>query len=164
MQLDFLLELLKQCKKEKINVALDSCGCAAWSDFEKVIGLVDYFLYDIKLLDDKLHEKYVGISNKLLLSNLERLSKTGAKIIIRLPMIPNITDSEQNLRAITAKIKPLKNIQYVSLLQYNRLREDKLNKFKMTSKLQNLKTQTDERMKVLGDIFRQNGFTVKVGG
>ena len=104
-------------------------------------------MYDIKLLDDKLHEKYVGMSNKLLLENLDRLSKTGAKIIIRLPMIPSITDSEQNIRAIAARIKPLKNIQYVSLLPYNQLREDKLNKFKMTSELKNLKTQTADRMK-----------------
>ena len=58
----------------------------------------DLFLYDLKLMDDTRHRLYTGVPNGLILHNLEALSRSGARIIVRVPVIPGITDDEENLR------------------------------------------------------------------
>ena len=62
----------------------------------------DLFLYDLKLMDDDRHRKYTGVSNRLILSNLQRLSAGGAQVIVRIPLIPGVNDDEQNLTAYAA--------------------------------------------------------------
>jgi len=61
VQTNFLLEILRECKKSKIHTAVDTCGEASWNKFEKIIDHVDLFLFDIKLINNVLHNKYTGV-------------------------------------------------------------------------------------------------------
>ena len=74
MQIDFLFEILTACRKEGIATAVDTCGFTSYENFTRILPLVDLFLYDIKLIDDRTHKKYAGQSNRVILENLEKLS------------------------------------------------------------------------------------------
>ncbi len=146
MQPEFLLVLLQACKENGLNTAVDTSGYAPWDDFKKIYDLIDLFLYDLKLMDDESHVKYTGVSNKLILENLARLSSMGSKVEPRIPLIPGITDTEENLEAIAEFLTPQKNIRHVVLLPYNRLGEDKFRKFDLTYKAGQLSVQTGDKL------------------
>jgi len=82
---------------------------------------VDVFLYDLKIIDDAIHRKYTGVSNCIILENLQGLSRRGKSVFIRFPVIPNITDTQQKL-SLTCFVFPadVKNIQQINLLPYHR--------------------------------------------
>jgi pyruvate formate lyase activating enzyme len=164
MQPEFLIELLQLCKENSLNTAVDTSGYASWDDFEKIYNLIDLFLYDLKLMDDESHIKYTGVSNELILENLARLSSMGSKIEPRIPLIPGITDTEENLEAIAEFLTPRKNIRQVVLLPYNRLGEDKSRKFDLTYKAGQLSVQSGDELENKVEIFRSHGYGVRIGG
>lgn len=92
---DFLASVARLCKEVGISVAIDTAGCVPFTEFEKVLPYADLFLYDIKALDEDLHIKGTGKSNKLILENLECLIETGKKITVRVPVIPNFNDGDE---------------------------------------------------------------------
>ena len=92
---DFLSELAKRCHDRSISVAVDTAGNVPFSSFETVIPYTDLFLYDIKCLDPALHRKGTGVDNRRILENLDRLIECGAKLLIRIPCIPNFNEGEE---------------------------------------------------------------------
>lgn len=164
LQIDFLIELLTRCRSLGIHTAVDTAGLIPWEYFEEIEGLVDLYLYDLKLMNKADHEKYVGVSNELILENLTRLTKTGRTVWMRIPLIPEITDTDDNLEALSEFLTVLGGIEQINLLPYNPLGEHKFEKLKTRNKLGHLFTQTDVK---LGDISRRFagcGSPVKVGG
>jgi pyruvate formate lyase activating enzyme len=164
MQMEFLTAVLHACKAEGISTALDTCGHAPLEDFEKISELVDIYLYDLKMIDDNRHLKYTGVSNRLILDNLMMLSEKGHKIILRIPLIPGVTDTDENIKDILRFIEPVKTINEISLLPYNKLGEDKLVKFGMRNKLGNLNIQTRAELVRRAERFRSHGYKVQIGG
>ncbi len=124
LNVDFLLEILKLCKKNGIHTAIDTAGNISWASFEKILTYTDTFLYDIKCLDEKKHIRGTGVSNKLILENLERLSKTDKDIVIRIPIIPDFNDNFDEMTEISRFLKRL-NIRSVELLPYHDMAEHK---------------------------------------
>ena len=111
MQVDFLCELLPKIGMHK---ALQTCGYAKPEDFERVVELCDFIMLDIKLADREEHKKYTGVFNDVILENFEYLKKSKKEYIIRTPLIPNITDTNDNLTAIEKLIEnsPWEKLQY----------------------------------------------------
>lgn len=125
LQLDFLAEILKRCRENKIHTAVDTAGYIKWDYFEKTMPYTDMFLYDIKLATEDLHKKWTGVSNELILENIKRLSAYfNDDIIIRIPVIGGVNDNDEEMQKI-ADI--LKDVRYsdVELLPYHRLGENK---------------------------------------
>ena len=85
----------------------------------KIKNNTDLFLYDLKLLNEKKHISYTGKSNRLILENVNKLSDVGAEIINRIPMIPSINDSQEDIRAFAGFVRSLKRIQYVELIPFH---------------------------------------------
>ena len=92
---DYVAEVAQRCRKAGISVAVDTAGNVPWSSFEKVLPVVDLFLYDIKCLDAQLHKEGTGATNEQILKNLSKLQKAGKQIIIRTPQVPGFQDAEQ---------------------------------------------------------------------
>ena len=86
LQVDFLCEILKVCKNRDIHTAVDIAGAVGFDAFEKILPYCDLFLYDIKAFDSVIHKKLTGISNKLILENLTKLSQF-ANVCVRIPVI-----------------------------------------------------------------------------
>ena len=124
---DFLFETLSKLKSEKIYTAIDTCGYAPWRSFEKILPFADMFLYDIKLMDSARHKQYTGVSNELILSNLQQLCAQGKECIIRIPLIPGYTDQHEDIKRTGEFILNVlhNKIVRVDLLPYNKLAETK---------------------------------------
>jgi pyruvate formate lyase activating enzyme len=119
MQLDFLEQFLRLCKENRINTALDTSGYLAWSQFERIVDLVDLFLYDLKHVDEKVHKKLTGVSNVCILKNLEKLACLRKSIIVRIPIIPNYNDTPKNITQSKYFLSSL-CIKRVDLLPFNK--------------------------------------------
>jgi pyruvate formate lyase activating enzyme len=163
MQPDFLNELLIMAKDEEIHAAVDTSGYALWSVFEKIYDKVDLFLYDVKVMDNEKHKKYIGAPNDLILENLKKLSDIGANIYARIPIILGINDDEENIIKTAEFLKPL-NILKVNLLPYHKIGIDKYNRLSINYKLNEMPEPTDEKMKDVEKVFSEFGFNVKIGG
>lgn len=116
---NFLLECLS-LTKGRVNRAVQTCANAAPEVFKKVLDECDYMLFDVKLASEEQHRRYTGVSNRLILQNLATLAKSGKSFVIRSPMIPGVTDTEENIRGI-AEILVENGIKYIELLPYNKL-------------------------------------------
>lgn len=97
-QPDFLLELIDQLKD--YHLCIETSGYADSEVFKKVIEKLDLVIMDIKLADSEEHKKYTGVNNEKILNNFEILKNSGVPFIIRTPLIPEITDTKENLEAI----------------------------------------------------------------
>ena len=98
LQEAFLADTLKECRKQGIHTTLDTSGYASQDAMAEIAGLVDLFLYDVKIINEDLHIKYTGVSNKQILENLKFLYTSGNNVILRFPVIPGITDTNENIR------------------------------------------------------------------
>ncbi len=97
-QSDFLLELIEELKS--YNLCIETSGYTDSETFKTVIDKLQFVIMDIKLADSELHKKYTGVSNEKILKNFEILIVSGKPYIIRTPLIPNITDTSENLQGI----------------------------------------------------------------
>lgn len=151
LQIDFLCEILKKCKENGIQTAVDTAGHIPFESFEKILPCTDLFLYDIKIIDSKKHKQYVGVENELILENLKKLFKTGAKIWIRIPVIADVNDSIEEMQKIKAFLDGCGKPEKVELLPYHAMGE---NKYRAIGKEpQIFKTPDSEKMKQLKQIF-----------
>lgn len=82
-QIEFVAALTQACRERGIAVAVDTCGYAPFSSFERILDNVDMFLYDIKLMDAAPHQQYIGQDNALILDNLRKLAQKKARIHLR---------------------------------------------------------------------------------
>lgn len=99
-QIDFACDMAKRAKGHGIHVTIDTAAYVPYKSFEKILPYADLFLYDLKFIDESLHQKYIGKSNKLILENFKRLCQTDKAIFVRIPCIPNVTETEENLKQI----------------------------------------------------------------
>jgi len=100
-QPDFTLAVLTLLDCHK---AIQTCGYADPSVFQKMVDAADYIMMDIKIADRELHKKYTGVYNDVILENLDYLRNSGKEYLIRTPMIKGITDTEDNLAGIAGLI------------------------------------------------------------
>ena len=92
---EYLERILKMLKEKGVHTAVDTAGNIPFESLERVLPYTDIFLYDIKCIDENLHKKGTGVSNRLILENLGKLIERGADIIIRVPVIPDFNDSTE---------------------------------------------------------------------
>ena len=116
---EFLLECLTLLKG-KTNRAVQTCGYCTPDVFERVLAECDYMLFDLKLIDDALSKRYTGVSSAPILQNLRALAKSGKEFVIRTPLVPGVTDTEENTEAI-ARLLEDNGVKYVELLPYNKM-------------------------------------------
>lgn len=164
LQIKFLKEVLKECRISGIHTTIDTAGYVTRRLFNQIYDYTDLFLYDLKIIDDKLHREFTGVSNEIILNNLKYLTDKGNKVVIRIPLIPGITDTEQNLSELSAYILKLKNVRKIDLLPYNEIAESKYKRFNVTYKPGRLKTQNEKRLNELKTYFEDLGLEILVRG
>ena len=164
MQPQFLFEALRACKSSGIHTTVDTSGFAPEEVIKNTSEITDLFLFDLKLMNDELHQKYTGVSNQLILKNLLELDKLDKKIIIRIPIIPGLTDTDENLLAIRGFISYIKNIVEINLLPYHRAGEGKYIKYGKENKMNETGSPDEEHMENIKQLFSKLKLKVKIGG
>jgi pyruvate formate lyase activating enzyme len=164
VQRDFLLDLLKACKQQEIHTAVDSSGSFAWPILERIRPYVDLFLYDVKTMDEERHIEVTGVSNRLILENLRKLSQQGQPIILRMAVVPGINDDVQNLRRTGEFAAALPHLQGVSLLPYHDTAVHKYANLNRAYAIPDIRPPTEEKMADIAATLRGYGLDVKIGG
>ena len=162
MQSEFLLELLKECKIENIHTTVDTSGFVNEGKLLEIIDYVDLFLYDLKLINNELHQKYTGVSNKMILQNLLILVNGHKQIIIRIPIIPGITDTNENLEEIIEFLSDFPTIKEINFLPYHNIASEKYKRLDM--EYHSYPKVKQEKLDRVRNMFEHAGYKVKIGG
>ncbi len=160
----FLLACLKDCRESGFHTAVDTSGAVVQGTLLQVAALADLILYDLKLMDDALHREYVGAGNQLILENLQALSAAGSDIWIRVPLIPGITDGQENLEETAAFVASLPNRHPVHLLPYHKVGRDKYRRLGRVYPMADLETSTPDVLAEMARRVRAFDLEVQVGG
>lgn len=164
-QPDFCREILHQCKKHDIHTALDTSGYAEEKIFLSVAEHVDLFLYDLKLMDEERHKAYTGVSNELILANLERLDQLEKRIWVRFPLVPGITDDVQNISRLGQFISTLSSVEAVQVLPYHGAGIQKYERLGRKYPLRDLESSSVKDAEEVAAILRHElRQVVRVGG
>lgn len=162
-QEDFLFELAKSCKTHNISTCIETCGYAHWSVYEKLLPYIDYFLYDLKVMDEATHVKFTGASNKMILDNFCRLIRSKANVTVRIPIIPGFNNTDKNICSTISFLLKYASGCHIGLLPYHRLGASKYEKLNMNYGLDELAPPSDEEMCQLKQTFESYGFYVTIG-
>ena len=119
-QVSFVVPFLEQCRNLALHTTIDTCGYVRPAVLEKALRYADLVLYDLKHMDADEHARLTGVSNELILSNMKLVAQSGIRVIARVPIIPGINDSRENIIATAGFIAGLKTVTEVNLLPYHR--------------------------------------------
>ena len=129
-QKEFTLELLKECKKHGLNTAIETCLYVDRRTLEQFLPYIDLLIADFKVFDSELHRLYTGQDNTIIKDNFVHLFKhyfdqDKLDILVRIPLIPEYTATEENLKEIARFLYSLSPRVRVELLNYNPLAQSK---------------------------------------
>jgi pyruvate formate lyase activating enzyme len=117
-QAGFGQEILEGCQAQGIHTAIETCGACDWRVLEALVSACDLVLYDLKLMDAVAHRRWTGAANRRILANAERLAGTHDDVHVRVPLVPGITDTDENLRSIFTFMRRT-GLRRVALLPFN---------------------------------------------
>lgn len=145
-QPEFVKAFLKQCKKNYIHTAVETCLYTPINLLKAIQPLVDYFLCDLKIMDPSRHRNFTGVTNQQILENAAYLLRSDQALRIRMPLIPGINDDTTNLDALGRFIQSHRPGAELELLPYHRLGKDKYHRLNRPYALDHLKPPTPKMM------------------
>lgn len=156
-QYEFLLECLSLLRG-KIHCAVQTSGFCDSARFEEMLQHVDYVLYDLKIIDEKMHNAFTGCSNRDILRNFKTLCQSGVPFCVRTPLIPTVTDTKDNLEAI-ARLLLENGRDKIEVLPYNKMAGAK---YQMVGRQYGPGFDASVPVQARPEIFEQYGIDVKV--
>lgn len=159
-----IVELCRGFFEKGISVFIDTSGFAPWERFESILPYVTAFLYDIKAMDPETHQKWVGVDNRLILENLQKLSAAGGDIRLRLPLISGINDSPEDMEEVVALLREGVHVGKIHLLPYHDIGKSKYARLGLGYDEAALAPPSPEHLEKLAEILRQTGVPVVIGG
>lgn len=164
MQSDFTRDLLQQCRKIRVNTAIETSAHVPWGTIKKCLPFVNKLFVHLKHMDSKLHKKITGIGNRLILDNLVRIDATPQdfSLILRMPVIPMLNDDD-NFITLGRLCKNLKKLQEIRLLPNQRFDIETYKKLSIPYTLEQIATPDNILIESKAEILRQMGLMVRVG-
>lgn len=153
----FLFDLIRYLKP--MHIAVETSGYSSEKIFKRVVEEVDLVLIDVKHTDPVVHKKYTGVDNSLILKNLNFLCQSETDFIVRIPLIPGVNDTKENMETTVQLVRDAKNLLKVELLPYHKSAGAK---YKMVEKVYNPGFDTTQEIKVWAGIFKNNNINVTV--
>ncbi len=162
---EFSLKLLSSARGRGIHTCLDTSG---YCDSALLVGLAaqaDIVLFDLKHLDVERHKAKTGVSNTLILENLEALSRKGYEIWVRIPVVPGFNDSMEFHRSAAAFLSSLPNgVSRVDLLPFHNYCQDKYSWLGIDWEYRDVDAFALSFLEVPADLYREEGLFTTVGG
>jgi len=163
-QPDFLQSVLAACNRREIHATLDTSGFAPTAVVDAILPLVQMVLFDVKLMDDAQHQRLTGVSNRLILDNLARIGNSPVPLRLRIPLIPGMTDGEDNLAQIARFAKHLPAVQAIDLLPYHRIGTAKYHRLGLPDPMPPTTPLKPQRVAAIKEQLESAGFDVSIGG
>lgn len=161
----FASALLSAARAEGFHTCLESCGFCSRETLERLLPDVDLFLYDWKLTDEREHIRYTGVSNRQIAENLAFLSDSGARVILRCPMIPDVNINEEHFSGIARLGREMRAVEAIELMPYHPMgigkaesigksaayyREEFLDTSELESAIEFIRSRTDTPVRISG--------------
>lgn len=162
-QPDFVSAVLRRCQDDGLHTTVDTCGYAPPEALTKVLGYTDLVLFDVKHLQEEPHRMATGVSNRRILANALAVARAGVSMIMRLPLIPDINDSEDNVRG-TARFAQELGVRRLDLLPYHRFGISKYTNLDRRYRLDGHTSPPDEDVQRLKDMLETMGMECQIGG
>ena len=162
---EMLFPLLDECGKKGIHRAIDTAGNVDTNIILEAAKRCELFLYDLKHIDTELHKEYTGTGNTLILENLRRLASTGARIIIRIPVIGEVNDDLESLEKTAAFIAALPGEpKEVHLLPYHSIAQHKCAKLRKPGDFIPFEEPSPAVLTNAREIFKSFNINTIIGG
>ena len=150
LQADFICETVEYLKSKKdIHVAIDTCGEVYNSDVERLLGLSDMVLLDVKMTCEEDYKRYTGGSLERVMSFLDRLEKLNMDTWIRHVVVPEINDREEDVIRLGKLLGRYRCIKKIELLPYKNLCIEKYKQLNIPFKLKNTPPMSAARIEEL---------------
>jgi pyruvate formate lyase activating enzyme len=163
VQAEFSAHFLWACRDQRIHTAIETSGFSRWSRLKTIILPVDLILYDVKAMDPKIHREKIGVSNRLILENLRKIRRlfSEKQIQVRVPCIPGISDTEDNIQKTSQFVSSL-GINQLALLPYNETASAKYHWLGRVYPHPDWKTQSPDTMERLKTMAASYGLEVEI--
>jgi pyruvate formate lyase activating enzyme len=172
MQPEFSFALLERCKAEGIHTAIETAGNVPWDDEEHMLSVTDLIMMDIKHMDSTKHRWATGVPNERILAAARKFTLTDKPIIFRIPVIPTVNDTREEVGAIGAFVKEMVELRNqnggdgdhtisLELLPFHRLAGDKYRSLDMDYRAKDLTAPSKEHMATLTEAARAHDIEVR---
>ena len=166
MDMDYIEQLCKMLHREGISIFVDTSGFAPYERFQRLLPYVDVFMVDIKCMDPAKHKEFIGVDNKLILDNIVKLSRDGAGIYIRIPVIGGVNADEEFMNGVMDFLESNRvNARQVALLPYHDIGKSKYANLDRPYDEESMMVPSNETMEHFKSMFEARGYqNVKIGG
>ncbi|MDP8170693.1 pyruvate formate lyase 1-activating protein [Pasteurella skyensis] len=163
LQMEFVRDWFRACKKEGINTCLDTNGFVRhYSEVvDEMLEVTDLVLLDLKQLNNDIHKNLIGVSNKRTLEFARYLHQKNQKTWIRYVVVPGYTDDDDSVHRLGKFIEGMDNIEKVELLPYHRLGEHKWETMGEEYELADVQPPSKEKLVHIQKILEGYGHIVK---
>lgn len=163
LQADFTGAILNMSAEKGIHATVDTSGYTPWRSIKQSLPYIDLFLYDLKHTDPVVHKAKTGVSNEVILENLQKLLKSGKNIVVSLPLIPGFNTSKLDMEqiAVFAARAGVKNLR---ILPYHRYGRGKYKKIGKQYGLENVGVLAEEDVAQTKIFFEKYIPCVTIGG
>ena len=164
LQPDFAVALLRECKNNGINTAIETTGFASADTVRRFLPYLDTVLMDIKHINSDKHREFTTQPNERILENARLIANEAKRLIVRVPVIPTFNDTVAEISDIAAFAATLPNVDEIHLLPYHNMGRDKYTGLGREYGMGDLKSPTNELMAVLIQTAEKFGLKAHIGG
>lgn len=168
MQPEFAHEILSECRDRMLDTAIETSAFGRWEDLQRIISCCNTVFIDCKAIDPALHKRLTGADNGVILENIRRASaycnEKHIDLIIRLPLIPTLNDTQENLAVTAAFVKSLAGEPLLNILPYHNYGEMKYEQVGETYSLKDIPLPKKEYLDGVREILDGTGVKYAVGG
>jgi pyruvate formate lyase activating enzyme len=166
MQPDFSREILKGCRERSTHTTVETCGYAKWDALDDMLHDLDLLYVDVKHMSATVHERLTTKSNVPILENVRRAAASHPEVamIIRVPVVPGMNDSEENIRETAQFVHQLGTDAKMELLPYHRLGIPNYAVLSRRYQLPDLQPPSEDRLRALVETVRSCGVAVETEG
>ncbi|MCG6894334.1 MAG: glycyl-radical enzyme activating protein [Desulfobacteraceae bacterium] len=162
----FTLDIAAACAARGIHTAMETSACAPWDRLDPLLDFLDLVFVDVKHMDEAAHRKATGTGNRIILENVRKLAKDRRKreVILRVPVIPGINDTEKNMEATADFARDLAAVKRLELLPYHRYGIHRYEQTGRSCGTEAVMVPTEAKLQRLASIVRTRGIPVQIGG
>lgn len=162
MQADFVAEVMRRCHEQGIHTAMETSLYAKWEAVETILPHLDFLFVDLKVMDGERHRAAAGVDSALIHENLKKIEESPypVEIRVRIPVIPEINNDEENLKQTVEFADQISKIKGIELLPYHRLGVETYRNLKREYALKETATPSAEEME--GYASYMNGIAKRI--
>jgi pyruvate formate lyase activating enzyme len=164
LQAEFLAAMLKVCREHGLHTTIETSGYTSPANLELVMDHTELFLYDVKLINNDLHQHHTGVSNRIILQNLTALAARRKAVIVRVPVIAGVNDDAASIGAIGAFVAGLDGIREIHLLPCHESAGTKYRSLNRDFHMTGAHRPDDQRIRSAVAQLAVYGLSVSIGG